>query len=205
MATTAAPYGLVPVRKADGSPYSGARDAFLIIPAGIAQNIGYGSIVFLNAGFVELSVKSGSANNANNFGGAASIGAIGVFVGCEYVNSEGQLIFAQFYPSGQANATAYVITDPGVTFQVQADGAIAQAALGHNAPLTGAQNATTSINTTTGKSKVALDATTATATKSFKVVGFSTKAGSTIGDAKTDVLVKFNLPYHQFGTGVVGE
>ena len=204
MATTAAPYGFVPVRKADGSPYSGARDAFLITPAGVAQNIGYGSLVEISAGFVQLASGTGADATTNNLGGNA-IGALGVFVGCEYINSEGQLIFAQFYPSGQANATAYVITDPGVTFQVQADGAIAQAALGHNAPLTGAQNATTSINTTTGKSKVALDATTATATKSFKVVGFSTKAGSTIGDAKTDVLVKFNLPYHQFGTGVVGE
>ena len=204
MATTASPYGFVPVRKADGTPYAGARDAFLITPAGVAQNIGYGSLVEISAGFVQLASGTGADATTNNLGGNA-IGALGVFVGCEYINSEGQLIFAQFYPSGQANATAYVITDPGVTFQVQADGAIAQAALGHNAPLTGAQNATTSVNTTTGKSKVALDATTATATKSFKVVGFSTKAGSTIGDAKTDVLVKFNLPYHQFGTGVVGE
>ena len=110
-----------------------------------------------------------------------------------------------YYPSGTANATAYVVTDPGVTFQVQADGAIAQTALGHNAPLTGAQNATTSVNTSTGKSNVALDATTATATKAFKVIGFVTKPGSAIGDAKTDVLVKFNLPYHQMGTGIVGE
>ena len=167
MATTASPYGFVPVRKADGTPYAGARDA-------------------------------------NNLGGNG-IGALGVFVGCEYINAEGQLIFAQYYPSGTANATAYVVTDPSVTFQVQADGAIAQTALGHNAPLTGAQNATTSVNTATGKSNIAIDATTATATKAFKVIGFVTKTGSAIGDAKTDVLVKFNLPYHQMGTGIVGE
>ena len=133
------------------------------------------------------------------------VGAIGVFVGCEYVNAQGQLIFSQYYPSGTANATAYVVTDPNVTFQVQADGAIAQTALGHNAPLTAAQNATTSVNTTTGKSNMQLDATTATATKSFKVVGFVTKPGSAIGDAFTDVLVKINSPYHQMGTGIVGE
>jgi len=128
-----------------------------------------------------------------------------VFVGCEYLNAQGQLIFSQYYPSGTANATAYVVTDPNVTFQVQADGAIAQAALGHNAPLPAAQNATTSVNTTTGKSNMQLDATTATATKAFKVVGFVTKPGSAIGDAYTDVLVKINSPYHQMGTGIVGE
>jgi hypothetical protein len=204
MATTASPYGLVPVRKADGTPYSGARDAFLITPAGVAQNIGYGSIVELNAGYVQLASGTGADATTNNLGGNG-IGALGVFVGCEYINAEGQLIFAQYYPSGTANATAYVVTDPGVTFQVQADGAIAQTALGHNAPLTGAQNALTSVNTTTGKSNIAIDATTATATKAFKVIGFVTKAGSAIGDAKTDVLVKFNLQYHQFGTGIVGE
>jgi hypothetical protein len=115
------------------------------------------------------------------------------------------LIFSQYYPSGTANATAYVVTDPNVTFQVQADGAIAQTALGHNAPLTAAQNATTSVNTTTGKSNIQLDATTATATRAFKVVGFVTKPGSAIGDAFTDVLVKINSPYHQMGTGIVGE
>jgi len=48
-----------------------------------------------------------------------------------------------------------------------------------------------------------VNATTATATKSFKVVGFVTKTGSEIGDAYTDVLVKINLPYHQYGTGIV--
>ena len=205
MSTTASPYGLVPVKRADGMPYAGAQDAFKIIPAGIAQNMGYGSIVFLNAGYVELSTDTGSANNGNNFGGAQDVGAIGVFVGCEYINAQGQLIFSQYYPSGTDNATAYVITDPSVTFQVQADGAIAQAALGHNAPLTGAQHATTSGSTTTGKSNIQLDATTATATKSFKVIGFVTKSGSAIGDAYTDVLVKINAPYHQYGTGIVGE
>lgn len=204
MASTAAPYGFVPVKKADGTPYAGARDSFLIDPSGVSQNIGYGSIVEINAGYVQLASGTGADATTNNLGGNG-IGALGVFVGCEYVNSEGQLVFNQYYPSGTTNATAYVVTDPGVTFQVQADGAIAQTALGHNAPLTGAQNATTSVNTTTGKSNIALDATTATATKAFKVVGFVTKPGSTIGDAATDVLVKFNLPYHQYGTGIVGE
>lgn len=204
MATTAAPYGFVPVRKADGTPYAGARDAFLITPAGITQNIGYGSLVKITAGYVKLASGTGADATSNNLGGNA-IGALGVFVGCEYINAEGQLIFSQYYPKDTANATAYVVTDPGVTFQVQADGAIAQTALGHNAPLAAAQDALTSVNTTTGKSNVALDATTATATKAFKVIGFVTKAGSAIGDDKTDVLVKFNLPYHQMGTGIVGE
>ena len=204
MSTTSSGYGFVPVKRSDGMAYAGAQDAFLITPAGVSQNIGYGSVVEINAGYVQLASGSGADATTNNLGGS-SIGAIGVFVGCEYVNAQGQLIFDQYYPSGTANATAYVITDPNVTFQCQADGAIAQTALGHNAPLSTAQHATTSVNTTTGKSNVMLDATTATTTKAFKVVGFVTKSGSAIGDAYTDVLVKINAPYHQYGTGIVGE
>ena len=204
MSTTSSGYGFVPVKRSDGMAYAGAQDAFLITPAGVSQNIGYGSVVEISAGYVQLASGDGADATTNNLGGS-SIGAIGVFVGCEYVNTQGQLIFAQYYPSGTVNATAYVITDPNVTFQCQADGAIAQTALGHNAPLSTTQHATTSVNTTTGKSNVMLDATTATATKAFKVVGFVTKSGSAIGDAYTDVLVKINAPYHQYGTGIVGE
>ena len=204
MSATDSGYGFIPVKRSDGMPYAGATDAFLITPAGVAQNIFYGSVVEISAGYVQLASGTGADATTNNLGGNG-IGALGVFVGCEYINAQGQLIFSQYYPSGTDNATAYVITDPNVTFQVQADGAIAQAALGHNAPLTGAQHATTSGSTTTGKSNIQLDATTATATKSFKVIGFVTKSGSAIGDAYTDVLVKINAPYHQFGTGIVGE
>ena len=204
MSTTSSGYGFVPVKRSDGMPYAGAQESFLITPAGVAQNIGYGSVVEINAGYVQLASGTGADATTNNLGGS-SIGALGVFVGCEYINAQGQLIFSQYYPSGTDNVTAFVITDPSVTFQVQADGAIAQAALGHNAPLTGAQHATTSVDTVTGKSNIQLDATTATATNSFKVIGFVTKPGSAIGDAYTDVLVKINSPYHQFGTGIVGE
>lgn len=200
MATIASPYGLVPVRKADGTPYAGARDAFLIDPAGVAERIGYGSIVILANGYVKLSLKTGSASgDTNNFGGTADNGALGVFVGCEYINAEGQLIFSQFYPENTVNATAYVVTDPGVTFQAQANGALAQATLGQNVPVI-AQTATGSVSNTTGKSNLALGAA-ADGAKGLKIVGFSTRGTSEIGDAYTDVLVKFNFAFHQFGTG----
>lgn len=202
MATTPSPYGLVPVRKADGTPYAGARDAFPIKAASHDFNIGYGSVVFLNAGYVELSQDDGSANNANNFGGATNVGALGVFVGCEYVNSEGQLIFSQYFPANTANATAFVVTDPGVTFQAQSAAAVTQADLGRNCHFT-TQPTSAKTNTTTGKS--IMDVTDPETTDcAFKVVGFSTRAGqSAIGDAKTDVLVKFNPNYHAFANATV--
>jgi hypothetical protein len=205
MATTAAPYGFVPVKNADGSPYNGARDAFLVKATSYNENIGFGSIVRLVDGYVQLSLKTGSAaGDANNFGGVANGGALGVFVGCEYINAEGQLIFSQYFPSGTTNATAYVVTDPGVTFQVQASGAVAQALLGRNTFLSATPDGDTDdVNTTTGKSKTAVSHSATDATAGLKIVGFSDRGESTVGDAYTDLLVKFNPAYHLYGTGDV--
>ena len=203
MAATASPYGLVPVKNADGSPYCGARDAFKINPAGYAVQMGFGSVVILKDGYVQLSVKTGSANDTNNFAAVANGGALGVFVGCEYINAQGQLIFDQHYPTGTLNATAYVVTDPGVTFQAQADAAVAQAFLGRNTFFASTPGATDSINTTTGKSVLAVDATAVDTTAGFKIVGFSDRGESEVGDAFTDVLIKFNNNYHAFANGDV--
>ena len=202
MSATDSGYGFIPVKRSDGMPYAGATDSFLITPAGVAQNIFYGSVVEISAGYVQLASGTGADATTNNLGGSG-IGALGVFVGCEYINAQGQLIFGQYYPSGTLNATAYVVTDPNVLFQAQANGAITQTDLGHNVDFPAAQHATTSVNTTTGKSTMQVNSTTSAATKSFKIVGFVTKTGSEIGDAYTDVLVKINLPYHQYGTGIV--
>ena len=112
------------------------------------------------------------------------------------------MIFSQYYPSGTASATAYVVTDPGVTFQAQASGALAQGTLGQNVVIV-AQGATNSVNTATGKSNMALGAAADSADKGLKIVGFSTRGTSAIGDAKTDVLVKFNPNYHAFANATV--
>jgi len=197
MASTSSGYGLVPVKKVGATSNNHGQESFLIDPSGVSQNIGYGSVVSITAaGYLQLAPGTGADATTNNLGGS-SVGAIGIFVGCEYVNSEGQLIFGQYYPSGTLNATAYVVTDPNVVFQVQADGALSQTNLGQNIEFAAAQNATTSVNTTTGKSNMQVDAAAVgTAIAGFKIVGFSDRPGSTIGDAYTDVLVKFNAAYH---------
>ena len=205
MATTASPYGLVPVKNADGSAYNGARDAFQIA-SGLANNIGYGSLVKLDGGRIELALGSGADATTNNFA-VANGGAAGVFVGCEYVNAQGQLVFDQHFPTGTTAPTgtkiiAYVVTDPGVTYQVQSTGAVPDTDIGQNCTFSAVQNATTSVNTTTGKSNMAVGAAQ-TATAGFKIVGFSDRGESEVGDLFTDVLIKFNNNYHAFANGDV--
>jgi hypothetical protein len=193
MASTATPYGLRPVKRADGMPYAGAVSEYLIDPAGVANNIFHGSIVQLTtAGYVELADGTGADITTNNFGGSG-IGALGVFMGCEYVNAQGQVIHSQYYPSGTTGTVkAYVVDDPMVMFQAQLDNTGSQAILGSITKLPAAQNALTSGSTTTGNSNVAIDATVQTTVGGLLIVGFA----SPISDANPDVYVKFTIGGH---------
>ena len=201
MATTATPYGLIPVNRNDGMPYAGATSQFLIDPAGEATNLFYGQVVIIGAdGYIALSTATGADLTTNNLGGN-TLGAWGVFVGCSYINAQGQQIYGQYYPSGTANGgpiTAYVITDPNVTFQAQLDGTTTQAALGANTFFAAAQSTSTG-STRTGNSTSALESTTVTTAAAFKIIGFA----SPVGDAFPDVLVKFNPGAHAY-TNAVG-
>ena len=61
MATTAAPYGLRPVKRVDGLPYAGAFSTYLIDPAGVNTNIFYGSVVYNNAnGYINIVTATGA-------------------------------------------------------------------------------------------------------------------------------------------------
>jgi hypothetical protein len=200
MATAAAPYGLRPVKRTDGMPYAGATSQYLIDPAGEATNLFYGQVVIIGAdGYIALSTATGADITTNNLGGNG-VGAIGVFVGCEYVNSSGQLVQAQYYPSGTANGgtiKAYVVDDPNVLFQAQLDGAGAQTIIGTNTFFAAVQSTSTG-STTTGNSTSALDATVQTAAAAFRIVAHVSPAS----DAFPDVLVKFNPGAHQMTNNV---
>ena len=199
MATTASPYGLKAVNRTDGMPYAGATSQFLINPAGTGTNLFYGQVVIIDAdGYIALSTATGADLTTNNLGGNG-LGAWGVFVGCSYINAQGQQIYAQYYPSGTTGVvTAYVVTDPNVTFQAQLDGSATQAVLGANTFFAAVQSTSTG-STRTGNSTSALTATVQTAAAAFKIVGFA----SPVTDAFPDVLVKFNPGAHA-ATNAVG-
>ncbi len=202
MATTAAPYGLRPIRRSDGMPYAGSTNQYLIDPAGEGTNLFYGQAVIIGAdGYIALATGTGADLTSNSISGTSGVGAIGVFVGCEYVNSSGQRVQAQYYPSGtNSDSTAikaYVIDDPNVLFQAQLDGAGAQTIIGTNTFFAAAQSTSTG-STSTGNSTSALDATVQTAAAAFRIVSHV----SDPSDAFPDVLVKFNPGGHQMTNNV---
>ena len=201
MSTTATPYGFKPVNEIGGLPYAGSTRQ-IKIASGYASNIYYGSVVsIVAAGTIQVVTTNG--DNSTPF----PAGTIGVFVGCTYTNpSTKQLTFAQYWPTGTvaSDAMAYVVDDYNTLFQVQADGSLAQTALGSNAILAAVQSTSTG-STTTGNSNTAISATVATTSGyAFRIVDFVESTTSTVGDAYTDVLVKFNPVAHSYNnpTGI---
>jgi hypothetical protein len=185
MAATAAPYGLRPVNLIGGRPFAGSTRMIKINNA-YGANIFYGQPVSVNAAGVVIA-ETGTTN-------VAATGVVGVFVGCTYTDPNLKYkIFRQMWPTGTVatDAMAYVVDDPDVVMQAQADDAVTQADLGINIGFN-----TSSGDTATGNSTVSLDVATkaATATLPLRIVGFVEGPDSAIGDAKTDVLVKWNPP-----------
>jgi hypothetical protein len=199
MASTATPYGLRAVNELGGLPYAGSTRTFLIDPAGYNVNIFNGSIVRVaDTGYLQIVTTVGSTA-----GDIFPAGTVGVFVGCSFVNAQGQTMYSQYYPANTTGVVqALVIDDDRTVFQVQAAGTLAQAALGQNAILNAVQSTSTG-STTTGNSSTAISiSTNTTATYGLKIIGFVQSPFSTVGDAYTDVLVKFNVGSHAYNTGL---
>lgn len=120
--------------------------------------------------------------------GAGAADLIGVFAGCTYVDSTGRPQQSSFWPASTTatNIKAYVWDDPDIVFEVQADGSIAQTAVGDQADLTNVGNNALGVSTST------LSATLSGATvqAQFRIVGFGKALDNTPGDAFTVVQVQ---------------
>jgi hypothetical protein len=193
--TVSAPYGLVAVNRADFMPYAGATRQ---LPIASTNNTAIfdGDIVMVKGGYVQKStvtVDSTTDNTANL--------TYGVFVGVQYVNTQGQTVEAQYYPGNAAasSAIAYVIDDPMAAFKVavtySGNATIASA----NASVVGTnlavvQNAG---STTTGDSAISVAApvtgTGNAAALPLRAIAVVPETASG-NNAFTEVIVKFNNP-----------
>ena len=195
MASSASPYGFKPINLIGGQPYAGSTRQ-IKIASGYASNIFNGSIVSIVAGGT---VEMVTTNGDDSTGFPA--GTVGVFVGCSYTDpNTKQKLFSQYWPTGTvaSDAVAYFVDDPDCLFQVQADGAVTQADLGQNTHLAAVQSTSTG-STTTGNSDTAVTATTGTTSGwAFRIVDFVDGPDSTVGDAYTDLIVKFNPDSHSY-------
>ena len=112
--TVSAPYGLEPINRIDFMPYAGATRQ-LPIASTYNTAIYNGDIVLVTGGNIRKSAVTTDAttDQANN-------ATYGVFVGVQYVNSQGQTVQAQYYPGNAAasSAVAYVVDDSQAAFKV---------------------------------------------------------------------------------------
>jgi len=112
--TVSAPYGLEAINRVDFMPYAGATRQ-LPIASTYNTAIFNGDIVMVKGGGIiksNVTVDSTTDNTANL--------TYGVFVGVQYVNSQGQTVQAQYYPGNAAatSAVAYVVDDSMAAFKV---------------------------------------------------------------------------------------
>jgi hypothetical protein len=154
----------------------------LPITLNYATGIFNGDLVQLTSGFLTKTT------------GTTGIAPIGVFIGCEYEDASLGLFHRAFWPASQAiktgtTAWGYVIDDPDVLFEIQADGAVAATALGLNANVVQGAGIVA-----TGKSQVALATAgiAATATFPLRIVDLVRKPGNAFGAGYTDLIVRIN-------------
>jgi hypothetical protein len=187
--TVSDPYGFQPINRVDGMPYAGAIRQIPVTQAAAMYN---GDLVELDVGGVVGTASSLTAG-----------AKLGVFVGCQYTNAQGQTVQAQYYPGNSVtNALAFVVDDPMAAFKVAvttSGGVIAtvtSAAVGTNVTaLAGTPSAIT------GNSGQSILNTSPAATDTFPLRVIAVVPETATGaNAFTEVIVKINL--HQYLTAL---
>ena len=181
MSSSATPYGARPVGTLSTNGSFSGKVRHYSIASGYATSIFYGD-------FVKLVAAGGVEKDT----GTTACTPVGIFLGVSYTDpNTSQKTFSQMWTASvvASDATAYVIDDPDVLFEMQADGTAAQTVIGNNAAV-----ALTAGSTSIGTSKNVVDISTiaVTATLPIRIVDISSKSGNAAGDSYTDLVVKFN-------------
>ena len=206
--TVNAPYGLKPINLYGGTPFAGATRQYRIASA-YNTSIFYGDpIEMINNGTI---IKS-AVTTARETVTTSQI--IGVFLGCSYVNAQGQTIFAQYFPANTAAPTgtyitAYVSNDPDTLFKaVIATGATPNDATSGLLPSTTTEFTVIGTNvalvqnsglTTTGNSRVAVASSATTGTLPLNVVDvvYETSYVNSSGNVVfPEIIVRWNFEIH---------
>lgn len=210
MATVSSPYGLKPVSMIGGQSFTGGTIREYLLTTNNTAAIYNGDLVQLGA------AAAGQPTVVTATPTTSSVGIVGVCVGVRYQLAGQQLgypLFAQYLPAnavtaGYTNIFIRVVEDPDQLFQVQSLGSIGYGSIGKTIALANFSAGTGSStgNTTSGNSVVALSATVAnTSALACKIVDLvnssSTFGGnfpSNPGDAYTDCIVKLNFGVHSY-------
>jgi len=179
MANLDASFGMKPVRMMGGSPYSGGQSRYRI-----AAN--YGTSIF--QGDMVMQVTGGTVE-IHADGGTVPI--VGVFNGCTYTDpTSGEQVFSNYYPASTnaSDIIAFIVDDPNVVFEIQADDTFPVADLFGNFDIV----YTTAGSTLSGISGAELDVTTGATTAGLPIKAIDISEdpeNSDVASANTNVLV----------------
>jgi hypothetical protein len=193
MANKDAPFGLKPVGIVGSGDNTQGTTEYKIA-SGASGNIFSGDLVKMTSAGTIL--VAGATDNP----------VLGVFRGCQYTDSNGDVIYSAYWPDGTvtSDAVAFVVDDPDALFEIQsaATGSVVQTVVGNNA-----DTVYTSGSTKTGISAVEISGTTAATSAQLRIVGISTDPdNSTLGtgsaSANVNMIVKINEHFYAQTTGV---
>ena len=179
MANKDAAFGMRPVKRIGGTPYTGGQSRYRI-----AAN--YGTAIF--QGDMVMQVTGGTVE-IHADGGTVPI--VGVFNGCTYTDpTSGEQVFSNYYPASTnaSDIIAFIVDDPNVVFEIQADDTFPVADLFGNFDIV----YTNSGSTLSGISGAELDVTTGATTAGLPIKAIDISEdpeNSDVASANTNVLV----------------
>ena len=192
MANKDAAFGMKPVKMIGGAPYTGGTSRYRI-----AAN--YDTAIF--QGDMVAQVTGGTVE-VHSDGGTVPI--VGVFNGCEYTDpTTGEQKYSNYYPASTnaSDIIAFVIDDPNVVFEIQADSAFPIADLFGNFDIVYTSSGSTVTGISGAELKVA-DGATGTSL-SIKAIDISEDPeNDDVSSANTNVYVV--IQNHIFGVKGAG-
>lgn len=197
MASTSAPFGFRPSFHNSGQ----MRPKAYVIASGYATSVFSGDPVKLTVnGVVQLGTSDGTRS-----GTVAGIQLLGIFAGCEYLDSTGKPTISPFWTGStavynSAGATAWVYDDPETIYDVQYTnpGTVGttsmQVAVGQQCDWVVASPGG---STSTGISSTQLSAIQA-GTGQFQITGFQGNINDSLTDAYAIVTVRLNEAQYKY-------
>ena len=180
MANNDAAFGMRPSRMIGGGVYTGGQSRYRI-----AAN--YGTSIFQGDMVAQV---TGGGIEVHADGGTVPI--VGVFNGCMYTDpTTSEQVFSNFYPASTnaSDIIAFIIDDPNVVFEIQADDTFPVADLFGNFDIV---DQSTTGDTRSGRSNMELDVTTGatTTTLPLKAIDISQDPDNNdVATANTNVMV----------------
>jgi hypothetical protein len=193
MANQDAAFGMRPVRMVGGAPYTGGQSRYRIA-ANYGTSIFQGDMVAqVTGGTVEVHADGGT------------VPVVGVFNGCQYTDpTSGEQVYSNYYPASTnaSDIIAFIIDDPNVVYEVQADAAFPVADLFGNFDIV----YTTAGSTVTGISGAELEVSTGGTATTLPIKALDISGdpeNSDVSAANTNVLVVIqNSIYGVKGAGL---